>query len=634
MRICILTHTFPRFPGDKISSIFMAELAQSMVDAGNDVWVLTPYTPLFKKTKTDYKIVTYKYIFPDSLHKLGYSETLANDMQLPIVMWILSPFMYLFGFIALLKLVKDKQIEVVNAHWVLPNGFIASVVSLFTGVTVVSTLPGSDVYMAQKNVLFNILARFATWKSKWITSNSYQLIKDLAKTTHMDLSYKSSNIVYGPGSSKFKPDALIGKKTKSELGFKAGDLIVFGVGRLVAKKGFKYLIKAAPQIIKKHKNTFFVIAGDGEQRTYLEKLAEKLKVADHFKFLGNVSYSVMNGYYNMADVFILPSVRDEKGNLDDQSVAVMDAMVCGKPTITTNFPGYSSVINNGVTGILIDEGNSNQIAKEIVSLLASPIKRKTLGMNAHKSIQDNFSWKRIGQQYTSLFTTLQSNPYSIGVPKIMNEEGRERIAKQIWSVLSHNLRNSGKLTCLDVGSSNGIIANYLADKFKSVTAVDVDEPAIDYAKKHFQKANLEFKVMDIQKLNFKDNSFDVVVCNQVYNFVNSPEKLMAEIYRVLKPDGICFFGARNKYALIEPQYNLPFASWLPGLLPFGKKYMSYWQLKSLVEKFELRDYTVTIIKQPKEYGYTTLEKYKSISKFLPLKLFEFLIPNYIWILEK
>ncbi|MBX4205989.1 hypothetical protein KW795_02220, partial [Candidatus Microgenomates bacterium] len=84
MKICLLTHTFPRFEGDTISSIFMAQLAQSLVDNGNEVWVLTPFTPTFKKTNKPYKIVTYKYIFRDSFHKLGYSETLSNDMKLPL----------------------------------------------------------------------------------------------------------------------------------------------------------------------------------------------------------------------------------------------------------------------------------------------------------------------------------------------------------------------------------------------------------------------------------------------------------------------------------------------------------------------------------------------------------------------
>ena len=406
MRICVLTHTFPRFVGDTISSIFMAELAESLVDSGNDVWVLTPFTPLFRKTKNSYKVLTYKYIYPESLHKLGYSETLSNDMSLPFLMWVLSPFMYILGFFALLKLVKKERIEIINAHWILPNGFIACAVSLFTGIPVVSTLPGSDVYMAQKNILFNVLARFAAWKSKWITSNSGQLISDLQKTTRIDLRGKSSIIVYGIGSDKFKPDKKARKKTRRLMDFSSTDTVILGVGRLVAKKGFKYLIEASKSVIKKNRNVYFVLIGDGDQRQYLEDLTESLSVSNHFRFLGNISYTQINNYYNMADIFILPSVRDEKGNLDDQSVAVMDAMVCGKPVITSDFPGYRKVINNGKTGILVCEKDVNGIFKALLKLLKEKKLRIEMGNNARKAVTAEFSWKAIAREYTNLFKKL------------------------------------------------------------------------------------------------------------------------------------------------------------------------------------------------------------------------------------
>lgn len=428
MKICILTHTFPRFAGDKISSIFMSEVAQSLVDAGNEVWVLTPFTPAYKPFKTNYHLITYKYIFPDFLHKLGYSETLTNDLKFPIIMWLLSPFMYLFGFLALLRLVLTEKIDVVNAHWVLPNGFIATAVSMLTGTPVVSTLPGSDVYMAKKNILFKVLAIFATWKSKWITSNSGQLILDLDRITGINLKNKSSTIVYGIGSDKFKPDKILGEKIRNALGYSKKTIVVLGVGRLVTKKGFEYLIKAIPEIVKTCKNVQIAIIGDGDQKQHLIDVAKQLGVLDHIKFLGSISYVEMNKYYNTADIFILPSIRDEGGNLDDQSVAVMDAMSCGKPVITTNFPGYRLVIKNGINGFLTEEKDSQMIAQRIVDLAKTKSLRDKLGQAARQSMINDFSWSVIGQQYTKLFSSIIANNYSQSVPEIFEESGRLRIA--------------------------------------------------------------------------------------------------------------------------------------------------------------------------------------------------------------
>src|SRR5690349_1814264 len=110
MKICVLTHTFPRFSKD-VAAPFMDGVARGLVAVGNEVFVLTPYSSKFSWKKKDlpYKLITYKYIFPNSLHKLGYSETLANDMSLKWLMFVLSPFLYFFGTIALIRLIKKEK---------------------------------------------------------------------------------------------------------------------------------------------------------------------------------------------------------------------------------------------------------------------------------------------------------------------------------------------------------------------------------------------------------------------------------------------------------------------------------------------------------------------------------------------
>ena len=636
MRICILTHTFPRFPSD-VAAPFMYGVAKSLVDSGNEVFVLIPFSPKFSwaKKTLPFKLVTYKYIYPDSLHKLGYSETLTNDMGLPFSMWLLSPFMYFSAMFALFNLVTKEKIDLINAHWILPNGFIASVVSLFTGTPVVSTLPGSDVHMVKKNILFNLLGRFATWKSTWVTSNSMQLIYDLQAATGINLVKKSSMIIYGVDTKKFYPTKFATANIKNKLDIGKDNLVVLSVGRLVEKKGFEYLIRAAKSLSSKVKNIKYIIIGDGDQKDKLEALTRSLGVSSSILFPGWVNYEDLVKYYNLSDVYILPSVRDSEGNLDDQSVSVVEAMACGAPVITSDFPGYAKVIINGFSGYLVREKDVAGIADKILTLVKSNKLRANMGKAARKEVLKHFTWQAIGKQYTSLFEKLNKKYYSIGVPKIQNESQRLKKAKQIYNVLKVYLKQDmDTLNCLDVGSSTGEITNYLADYFRASVGVDVDRFAIDSAKNKFKKKNLTFKSIEDENLDFNNNSFNVVICNQVYNFVEDPEKLMAEIYRVLTLGGVCFFGARNRWALVEPQYNLPFGSWFPALLPFGKNYMSYFEIKKLVRMFEVNDVTVEILRTPSKFGFKSLEKYAPFAQILPLKLFEFLIPNYIFILRK
>ena len=134
---------------------------------------------------------------------------------------------------------------------------------------------------------------------------------------------------------------------------------------------------------------------------------------------------------------------------------------------------------------------------------------------------------------------------------------RERKAKTMVSVLEDFIQKPlNELRLLNVGGSAGMIDNFLADHFHSVTSIDIDEQAINKAKCNFKKDNLKFMTGDALNLQFDDNSFDTVICSNVYEHVQSPTKMIDEIFRVLTPGGTCYFAALNKLVWNEPHYNL------------------------------------------------------------------------------
>lgn len=231
--------------------------------------------------------------------------------------------------------------------------------------------------------------------------------------------------------------------------------------------------------------------------------------------------------------------------------------------------------------------------------------------------------------------------YASGRPQMYDRVSREIRAKRIIKTLEDYCGDLKNLTLLDLGSSTGIIDNILATKFKRVTGCDIDKHAITYASKNFKKRNLEFKLEDAMNLSFKNKSFDVVICAQVYEHVPNPEKMFNEIYRVLKKNGVCYLAALNKLWPIEPHYNLPFLSYLPKnlanlyikLTRKADKYyettMTYWELTKLVEKFTKVDYTEKILTYPKKFGYQTPWIPKFIAKHL-----RYFTPTLFWILVK
>lgn len=232
--------------------------------------------------------------------------------------------------------------------------------------------------------------------------------------------------------------------------------------------------------------------------------------------------------------------------------------------------------------------------------------------------------------------------YAAGRPQMYDLKSREekgvRIIKTIGNFLGKDKIKTLKV--LDVGASTGIIDNVLAKNFKHVLGTDIDKEAIKFAKSNFKRKNLSFKVEDAMKLTFKNNSFDVVICTHVYEHVPNAQKLFDEIYRVLKPKGICYLAAINKLWPLEPHYDLLFLSWLPKNLAnyyvklFGKadKYYetpeTFWGIKKMTKKFKQIDYTGKIVSKPQEFGY------KNIALPLLSSVAKYIMPTTFWILVK
>ena len=159
--------------------------------------------------------------------------------------------------------------------------------------------------------------------------------------------------------------------------------------------------------------------------------------------------------------------------------------------------------------------------------------------------------------------------FSTHIPSMYDVQSRERKAHTMIAVLSDFFKDTDHLkdlTLIDIGASTGIIDNYLSGYFKQVVGVDIDSQGISHARKFYGKENLTFIEGDAMSLQFEDNSFDIVICSQVYEHVPDAQKMLREIYRVLKPAGVCFFSAGNRLNPIEPHYNLPLLSIIPKSL--------------------------------------------------------------------
>ena len=404
MKICIFTHTFPRFRGDSAAP-FMGNLARALGQMGHQVYVLVPFDPKIDlKSVKDYKIVTYKYIFPTGFHILGYSRTFKQNKQLTLATYLIAPLMYLFGFIALLRLVKKTDIDIVSAHWMIPGGLIARGVKALNKTPYVVTIPGADVYMGSRNRVFKEMVGVAALGADYVISDSAHYINQLKA---LGFHPKNINIIrYGVDTKAFIPT---GKNIGilKDLGLKGSDQIILSVGRMEAKKGFIYLVRAFKQTLAVKPRTKLVFVGDGYEKARLEKEVKSLKLERNVIFVGSISYDKLNDYYNLADVFVMPSIQDKEGNTDASPVALMEAMSCGVRVGATKYSGSTEFLN-GRTGFLVKEKTSLQIAQAIVKLLSNKEPRFMVQKEVRKMAEKNFSLQIISKKYIEIFRQVLS----------------------------------------------------------------------------------------------------------------------------------------------------------------------------------------------------------------------------------
>lgn len=406
MKICVLTHTFPRNPQD-VSAAFMKEFCDGLVQNGHKVTLVTPFDPEFNRSGDPFKIITYKYIWPDSWHQLGYSRTMDADIKLKRKSYILLPFLLLFGFLTLYRTVKREKPDLISVHWIIPNGLICWLVYVLTGVPYVVTLPGTDAFLAEKSPVFGRVAKVIAEDSAALVSNSAW---NLNKILKLGIKDKLNQVItYPVNVQNYKPLKTGLEPYKERYNLTKDNIILFAVGRLVYKKGFEYLLKALPAVIKKNPKVRLIIGGDGDLAQPLAKIAEELGLKDKVIFSGTVKRDEILYYYNMADIMVTPSIIDQEGNVDGRPLVILESMACGKPQVVTNLPGISDALVDGVNAILVEQKNSQQITDAIEKLISSPSLRQKMGLANIELAHHQLSTKNIGANYTQLFEQVFTN---------------------------------------------------------------------------------------------------------------------------------------------------------------------------------------------------------------------------------
>ena len=401
-RIAVITSSYPRYPGDSVAP-FVKSICEHLAKLGHAVEVVAPYDPAIKPFVTQtVPVHRFRYIWPASLHRMGHARSLENDTNLRSSSYLLLPFFLVASFFALLRLTARQRSQAIYAHWVLPNGLAAACVARVRHLPLVISLHGSDIFIARSKPIFRAITRWIFRNATLVTACS----KELAQWAKA-LGAPENTILlpWGADPEVFTPERHHPDQ-RQPLQINEDVVKIGSLGRFVHKKGFPYLIKAISSIIEEHPNIRLVLGGDGALREDLTRDVKGLGIESIVTFPGIIPWDQVPAFLANLDIFVLPSIRDPKGNVDGLPTVLLEAMSSGVAVIASDIGGTSLVIENEQNGLLIPSGNTTALAEAITELVKDGVKRKALGIAARRSVLNQFNWEQIARTLSVHFVAL------------------------------------------------------------------------------------------------------------------------------------------------------------------------------------------------------------------------------------
>ena len=169
--------------------------------------------------------------------------------------------------------------------------------------------------------------------------------------------------------------------------------IVLTVGRLEERKGIDKVIEAMPIVKKAVPNATYLIVGDGEDRPRLEEMVRKLNVDGYVHFLGALEDDEKYECYQQCNLFVMPNRTLPDGDAEGFGIVFLEANAFCKPVIGGRSGGAGDAIVDGVTGLLVDPEDVQQLAERIIALLLDTEYAHRLGRNGREHVERVLNWK-------------------------------------------------------------------------------------------------------------------------------------------------------------------------------------------------------------------------------------------------
>lgn len=384
--LLVLASTYPRWLNDPEPG-FVHELAKRLTGRFR-VIVLCPHAAgaVRYESMDGVEVIRYRYA-PERLQTLVNDGGIVLNLKRAKWKWLLVPGFTLMQVWQAWRLLRKERIDVIHAHWLIPQGLVAALLQLFPGTKVpfIATSHGGDVN-AIRGAWMDFVKRWVVRFAVVVTTVSDALREALVKLGGRDIDARVRPMGVDL-TERFVPADV--PRDHREILF---------VGRLVPGKGVDQLIRAMPGILERIPEARLTIVGHGPEEASMKALSLRLGVSGCVSFAGSVAQKQLPGIYRRAGVFVASF-----GRIEGFGLVLVEAIGCGCPIVANDVPSARYILGEEFAELTVDCNDVGALVDRVVAVLGDPIAAQLVTDRLRWHVRERFDWRPVAEGYASIF---------------------------------------------------------------------------------------------------------------------------------------------------------------------------------------------------------------------------------------
>ncbi len=391
MRVLHVVTAFPRSREDVIVP-WLVELLKRLPAEGYEVEVFTSaYRAGGGESYEGIRVHRFRYFFA-RWEDLTHDEAAPDRMRRSPLYRVLPLFYIAGGLWGIWRLTRREHFDIIHVHWPVPHvlfGWVARRAS-GQGTRMVTTWYGAELRWVHSSLpMLRGFVRWALRTSDAIVAISSYTAREIARFANVHVRV----IPYTLGF----PETPAVRHLASD-----GLFRILFVGRLVERKGVTHLIDAVKRLPSDVQARMTVI-GEGPERFALEAQAVTGGLDGRVDFRGRVDDRDLQEAFAAADVLVLPSIVDARGDTEGLGVVLLEAMSCGVPVVGSRAGGITDIIEDEESGLLVPPADPDLLATALERLARDPALAARLGAAGERRVRVAFGWPEILRSWAECY---------------------------------------------------------------------------------------------------------------------------------------------------------------------------------------------------------------------------------------